>query len=165
MAMKLSSVIGGTGAMGDLGSDPEVLRVTSDSRQVEAGSVFFALPGVKADGHEFAAEAARRGAVAVVAERKVDCAPALLLLAPSARRAMAVAAANLLGRPGDSLELAAVTGTNGKTTVTYLVEACARAAGVPIGVLGTVTHRYPGVIRTASHTTRFWIIVRKPVSR
>jgi UDP-N-acetylmuramoyl-L-alanyl-D-glutamate--2,6-diaminopimelate ligase len=46
-----------------------------------------------------------------------------------------------------------VTGTNGKTTVTYLVEACARAAGVPIGVLGTVTHRYPGVVKAASHTT------------
>jgi UDP-N-acetylmuramoyl-L-alanyl-D-glutamate--2,6-diaminopimelate ligase len=153
MEMKLSRVIDGTGATGDLGSDPSVARVTGDSREVVPGTVFFALPGVKADGHSFAAEAARRGAVAVVAERRVDCAPALLLLAPSARRAMSVAAANLLGRPGDAMRLAGVTGTNGKTTVAYLVEACARAAGIGIGVLGTVTHRFPGVVRAAAHTT------------
>ena len=131
MGIVLSKVIDGTGAHGDLGADPEIARVTGDSREVTPGTVFFALPGAKADGHAFAAEAARRGAVAVVAERKVDCAPALLLLAPSARRAMAVAAANFLGRPGDALKLAGVTGTNGKTTITFLVEACAQAAGLP----------------------------------
>jgi UDP-N-acetylmuramoyl-L-alanyl-D-glutamate--2,6-diaminopimelate ligase len=153
MDMTLSKVIAGTGASGDLGSDPRITRVTGDSREVVPGALFFALPGVKADGAAFAAEAARRGAAAVVAERKVDCGTALLLLAPSARRAMAVAAANFHGRPGDALALAGVTGTNGKTTVTYLVEACAQAAGVPIGVMGTVTHRFPGVVRTAAHTT------------
>jgi UDP-N-acetylmuramoyl-L-alanyl-D-glutamate--2,6-diaminopimelate ligase len=151
--MKLSSIIQGTGARGDLGADPDVSRVTGDSREVGPGSVFFALPGARADGHLFAAEAARRGAVAVVAQRPVACAPAVLFLAPSARRAMAVAAANFHGRPGERLLLAGVTGTNGKTTVTYLVEACAREAGVPAGVIGTVTHRFPGVERPASHTT------------
>jgi UDP-N-acetylmuramoyl-L-alanyl-D-glutamate--2,6-diaminopimelate ligase len=151
--MKLSSIIQGTGARGDFGADPDVSRVTGDSREVGPGSVFFALPGSRADGHLFAAEAARRGAVAVVAERPVACAPAVLFLAPSARRAMAVAAANFHGRPGERLLLAGVTGTNGKTTVTYLVEACAREAGVPAGVIGTVTHRFPGVERPASHTT------------
>jgi UDP-N-acetylmuramoyl-L-alanyl-D-glutamate--2,6-diaminopimelate ligase len=151
--MKLSSLIVGTGAHGDLGSDPDIVRVTGDSREAGPGAVFFALPGVKVDGHLFAGEAARRGAVAVVAERPVECGPARLLLAPSARRAMAIAAANLFGRPGERLALAAVTGTNGKTTVTYLVEACARAAAVPAGVVGTVTFRYPGVERAASHTT------------
>jgi len=153
MEMTLSKVIAGTGAQGDLGSDPTITRVTGDSREVIPGSVFFALPGVKADGHAFAAEAARRGAVAVVAERKVDCGTALLLLAPSSRRAMAVAAANFHGRPGEALRLAAVTGTNGKTTVAWLVEACAQAAGLPLGVMGTITHRFPGAVRSASHTT------------
>lgn len=151
--MNLSSIIQGTGAHGALGGDPQVVRVTGDSREVVPGTVFFALPGARADGHAFAAEAARRGAVAVVAERPVECAPAVLLLAPSARRAMAIAAANFHGRPGDALRVAGVTGTNGKTTVSYLVEACARAADLPIGVIGTVTHRFPGVERPASHTT------------
>src|SRR5512138_3232858 len=150
--MKLSAIMRGTGARGDAGGDPDVVRVTGDSREVGPGTVFFALPGTKADGHDFAAEAARRGALAVVAERVVPCAPAALLLAPSSRRAMAIAAANLHGRPGDALLLAGVTGTNGKTTITYLVEACARAAGLPLGVMGTVTHRFPGVVRAAAHT-------------
>ena len=137
--MKLSAIIQGTGARGDAGGDPEVVRVTGDSRAVVPGSIFFALPGATLDGHDFAAEAARRGAVAVVAERPVACAPAALLLAPSSRRAMAIAAANFHGRPADALALAAVTGTNGKTTVAWLVE--------------TVVHRWPGVEREAGHTT------------
>jgi UDP-N-acetylmuramoyl-L-alanyl-D-glutamate--2,6-diaminopimelate ligase len=151
--MKLSTLIARSGAQGDLAGDPDVALVTCDSREVVPGAVFFALPGAKQDGHAFAAEAARRGAVAIVAERPVACAPARLLLAPSARRAMALAAAELHGRPADALRLAAVTGTNGKTTVAYLVEACAQAAALPIGVLGTVTHRWPGTERPASHTT------------
>jgi UDP-N-acetylmuramoyl-L-alanyl-D-glutamate--2,6-diaminopimelate ligase len=151
--MKLSAIIQGTGARGDLGGDPEIVRVTGDSREVGPGTLFCALTGVAQDGHAFAAEAARRGAVAVIAEREVACDPARLLLAPSSRRAMAIAAANFQGRPGDALALAGVTGTNGKTTVAYLVEACARAADVPVGVLGTVTHRWPGGERAASHTT------------
>jgi UDP-N-acetylmuramoyl-L-alanyl-D-glutamate--2,6-diaminopimelate ligase len=151
--MRLSNVMEGAGARGSLGGDPEVALVTGDSREVRPGAVFFALKGVKADGHAFAAEAAARGAVAVVAEREVACAPALLLVAPSTRRAMALAASNFFGRPGESMKLVAVTGTNGKTTVTYLVEACAREAGVASAVLGTVTHRWPGGSRAASHTT------------
>jgi UDP-N-acetylmuramoyl-L-alanyl-D-glutamate--2,6-diaminopimelate ligase len=66
---------------------------------------------------------------------------------------MAIAAANFHGRPADALALAAVTGTNGKTTVAWLVEACARAAGLPVGMLGTVAHRWPGAERPAGHTT------------
>ncbi len=151
--MKLSVVINGTGAHGPTGGDPDVVRVTGDSREVVPGAVFFALPGAKLDGHAFAKEAARNGAVAVVGERPVECSPALLLLAPSARRAMAIAAANYYGRPGDAMRIAGVTGTNGKTTATYLLEACAHAADMPVGVLGTVTWRFPGGEVPASHTT------------
>ncbi len=151
--MKLSAIMEGTGARGDPGADPDVSRVTGDSREVVPGAVFFALPGSARDGHDFAAEAARRGAVAVVAERAVPCAPAALFLAPSSRRTMALAAAAFHGRPAEALTLAAVTGTNGKTTVAWLVEACALAAKVPAGLLGTVAHRWPGAEIAARHTT------------
>ena len=151
--MRLSALLFGTGARGDLGGDPDITRVTGDSRQVIPGALFCALPGARRDGHDFAAEAARRGAAAVLAERPVDCQPALLVEVPSARRAMALAAAAFLDHPARDLALAGVTGTNGKTTVSYLLEACARAAGLPTGVIGTITHRYPGVERPASHTT------------
>jgi UDP-N-acetylmuramoyl-L-alanyl-D-glutamate--2,6-diaminopimelate ligase len=151
--MRLSSVIAGCGTQGGLGPDPEVSLVTSDSREVGPGALFVAVRGTRSDGHDFAPAAARAGAVAVVAKRPVDCAPALLLLAPSPRRALALAAANLHGRPADRLTLCGVTGTKGKTTVTYLVEACAEAAGVPLGIIGTVSWRVPGRSRPASHTT------------
>jgi UDP-N-acetylmuramoyl-L-alanyl-D-glutamate--2,6-diaminopimelate ligase len=151
--MKLTPIIQGTGAHGELDGDPDIALVTGDSREVVPGAIFFALPGSARDGHDFVPEAVRRGAVAIVAEREVPAAPARLLLAPSARHAMAVAAANFHGRPGDALLLAGVTGTNGKTTVAWLVDACARAASVPAAMLGTVVHRWPGVERRASHTT------------
>jgi UDP-N-acetylmuramoyl-L-alanyl-D-glutamate--2,6-diaminopimelate ligase len=151
--MRLSAVLEGTGARGDIGADADVRSLTGDSREAGPGALFFALPGAVVDGHLFAADAVRRGAIAVVAERDVDTGEVPRFLAPSSRRAMAVAAANFHGRPADAMAMAGVTGTNGKTTVTYLVEACAREAGLPIGVLGTVTHRFPGVERPASHTT------------
>lgn len=151
--MRLSSIIAGTGASLGQALDAEVSMVTSDSRKVKHGALFVAVAGGTADGHDFAPAAARAGAVAVLAERPVDCAPAPLLLVPSARRALAVAAANLHGRPAERLALCGVTGTKGKTTVTYLVEACADAAGVPSGVIGTVSWRVPGRTRPASHTT------------
>ena len=151
--MRLSSIIAGTGASLGQALDAEVSLVTSDSRQVKRGALFVAIAGGRADGHDFAAAAAQAGAVAVMAERRVDCAPASLLLVPSARRALALAAANLHGRPAERLSLCGVTGTKGKTTVTYLVEACAAAAGVSSGVIGTVSWRIPGRTRPASHTT------------
>ena len=151
--MRLSRVIEGTGAAGDLGDDPEVEQVTCDSRGVRPGAVFCAVRGVRSDGHDFVPAAVRAGAAAIIAEREVPCAPARLLLAADARYAMAIAASNLHGRPAESLTLVGVTGTNGKTTVAYLVEACARAAAIPVGILGTVTWRYPGFEREASHTT------------
>ena len=151
--MRLSAIIQGSGARGDVAGDPDVARVTADSREVVPGALFCALPGAARDGHDFVADAVRRGAVAVIAERSVAAAPAALLLAPSSRHAMAIAAANYHGRPGDALLLAGVTGTNGKTTVAWLVEACARAAGVPVGMLGTVVERWPGHERRAAYTT------------
>ncbi len=150
--MRLSQVLLNAGVEAPL-SDPEIALVTCDSREVVPGALFFALRGTRSDGQLFAAEAARRGAVAVVAEGEVEAGPAALLRTPNARRAMAVAASNFFGRPGEAMRLAGVTGTNGKTTVTWLVEACAAAAGVPVAVLGTVTHRWPGGSRRASHTT------------
>jgi UDP-N-acetylmuramoyl-L-alanyl-D-glutamate--2,6-diaminopimelate ligase len=151
--MRLSTVIEGTGASLGQAPDAEVSLVTADSRNVKPGALFVAVAGARADGAAFAPAAARSGAVAVLSERALDCPPAPVLLVPSARRALALAAANLHGRPGERLALCAVTGTKGKTTVTYLVEACAAAAGIPAGVVGTVSVRIPGRTLPSSHTT------------
>ncbi|MEM3485649.1 MAG: Mur ligase family protein, partial [Candidatus Methanomethyliaceae archaeon] len=92
-----------------------------DSRKVRPGDLFFALPGSKYDGHAFAAEAVRRGAVAVVAERPLPRLPVPVILVPNARTALAQAACAFYGHPTKKLATIGVTGTNGKTTVVHLL--------------------------------------------
>ncbi|WP_373044179.1 UDP-N-acetylmuramoyl-L-alanyl-D-glutamate--2,6-diaminopimelate ligase [Vulgatibacter sp.] len=151
--MRLSHVIAGTGLALPAGSpDPEITAVVHDSRKVIPGALFVCLPGLKVDGHAFAAGAVAAGAAAVIGERSLDLAvPALVV--PSARAALARAAANLHGNPGERLALAGITGTNGKTTTTWLYEAIALAAGKRCGVIGTVNYRFAGKVLPAEHTT------------
>jgi UDP-N-acetylmuramoyl-L-alanyl-D-glutamate--2,6-diaminopimelate ligase len=135
-----------------------VSSVTHDSRAVSKGAVFVAIPGQRADGAGFASEAVRRGAVAVVAEieRPPDSAAECWVRTTSARQALADLAATLCGHPSHEMLVAGVTGTNGKTTITYLLAAVLDAAGLPSGRLGTVTFRVgpsASYDRDASHTT------------
>ena len=123
--------------------DRPVRGLACDSRRVEDGYAFFALPGRVADGHDFVGDAVKRGAAAVVVERPAPAPPeAACIRVSDARRAMAHAAAVFFGRPSRGLVLVGVTGTNGKTTVTYLLDAVFTAAGGPCGVIGTIERRY-----------------------
>ncbi len=152
--MRLSEVLEGSGAALPAGApDPDVTQVAYDSRKVAPGTLFVCLPGLTRDGHAFAAAAAAAGAIAVLGERPVDAPGAVVLVAPSSRLALAAAARNLLGRPDEKLVLAGVTGTNGKTTTSYLYEAIAAAAGKRPGVIGTVSYRFAGREKAAAHTT------------
>jgi UDP-N-acetylmuramoyl-L-alanyl-D-glutamate--2,6-diaminopimelate ligase len=119
---------------------------------VTPGAAFFAVPGLRADGHDFAADAVERGAVALVVERPVE--PEVpQLLVPSARAAMATAADLFFGEPTRELEVAGVTGTNGKTTTAYLLYAILDAGGRRPGLLGTVESRIGGDVRPVVRTT------------
>src|SRR5439155_1214302 len=99
------------------------------SRQVRPGDVFFALPGVHTDGRRHIAEALGRGARAVITTGEVDAGGAPVVCVDAPERLLARAAAHLAGDPSAALTLVGVTGTNGKTTTTYLLEAIWRAAG------------------------------------
>src|SRR5262245_7803070 len=125
--------------------DPEVRRIVYDSREASAGDLFAALPGLKTDGTRFVADAVARGAAAVLLEEskadEVLPLPVPALLAPDARAALGWTAAALYGYPSRRLRLVGVTGTNGKTTTTHLVEAIFRAAGQKTGVIGTLGAR------------------------
>lgn len=134
--------------------DIEVNEVCDDSRKVEPGDLFVALPGRTVDGHLFVALAKQRGAVAVIGERflPTDEAPLQVRVA-NAARALAVLAANRYGRPAESLNLIAVTGTNGKTTTTHLVEAMLEEAGQPTGLVGTIAYRFRDKSWPAPFTT------------
>jgi UDP-N-acetylmuramoyl-L-alanyl-D-glutamate--2,6-diaminopimelate ligase len=139
--------------------DPAALarRVTGvayDSRRVEPGALFVAWTGRRADGAAFAADAAARGAVAVVAERpRPSGVEAPWIEIPDAREALARLAAAFFGHPADQLQVVGITGTNGKTTTAYLLSAIFDRAGVPCGRLGTVSYRIGAEEREAPHTT------------
>jgi len=107
------------------------------------GCLFFCIPGAKADGHDFADEAVRNGAVALVVERWLSLDVAQVRV-PSVREAMGPVSAALFGRPADTMTMVGVTGTNGKTTTTYLLESVFRAAGLVPGVVGTTGVRIDG---------------------
>jgi UDP-N-acetylmuramoyl-L-alanyl-D-glutamate--2,6-diaminopimelate ligase len=129
-----------------------VSSLETDSRQVKPGALFICLPGHTVDGHDFAAEAVERGAVAIVAERRLDVGVPQLIV-PESRLAMAVLADAFYDHPSDKMKLIGVTGTNGKTTTTYLIERILLDAGRKAGVIGTIEMRYAGLTVPVSGTT------------
>lgn len=134
--------------------EEEILGLHYDSRTVQPGGLFFALRGVAVDGHRFIGAARDAGAVAFVVEDEAALpAGTSFVKVPDARRAMALMAATFYGWPTRSLPLVGVTGTNGKTTTTYLVEGILAKAGLPPAVLGTVSYRFGERTVPAPHTT------------
>ncbi|MDD5307089.1 MAG: UDP-N-acetylmuramoyl-L-alanyl-D-glutamate--2,6-diaminopimelate ligase [Deltaproteobacteria bacterium] len=132
--------------------DVEVTGVTHDSREARSGFLFAALEGAKTDGRRFVDDALARGASAVLAaERLGTGVPEIVVSDP--RAALGLAAAACYGHPTRRMGVAAVTGTNGKTTTTYLVESALRAAGLAPAVMGTVEYRFGERRWDAAHTT------------
>lgn len=132
----------------------EVTGASHDSRTVRPGDLFAALPGERHHGLEFLAQALDRGAAAVLTDREPgDRPPVPWIVSPAPRRHAALAAFGIAGDPQDRLDLAAVTGTNGKSTVVTLLARCLEAAGAPCGVFGTVAYRLPGRELSAVRTT------------
>ena len=140
---------------GELRGDGSILieDVTHDSRQVAPGFLFVAVPGRIMDGHRFVEDAARRGAAAALVQEWVTSSAVPQVRVPDTRRLMGVAASLVHGRPSRGLEVIGVTGTNGKTTVTVMLEAIARAAGRSFGRIGTLGVTLDGVDEMLSHTT------------
>jgi UDP-N-acetylmuramoyl-L-alanyl-D-glutamate--2,6-diaminopimelate ligase len=138
----------------ELRGDPrtEIASVTHDSRAVAAGDLFCCVPGSTADGHDHAPTAVAAGAAALLVERPLDLGVPEARVA-SVRAAMGPVAAAAWGRPSTKLAVLGVTGTNGKTTTTYLLEAIARAAGIRPGVIGTIGARIDGVPLPGERTT------------
>src|SRR5213593_4773092 len=130
----------------------EIRELAYDAREVPRGSLFFCVPGAKADGHDFAAEALERGAVALVVERRLALA-APQLVVPSVRAAMPRAAIAFFEDPTARLPVAAITGTNGKTTTAYLLWSILAAAGEQPGLLTNVERRVGTDVREVGLNT------------
>ncbi|HJQ51387.1 MAG TPA: UDP-N-acetylmuramoyl-L-alanyl-D-glutamate--2,6-diaminopimelate ligase, partial [Gaiellaceae bacterium] len=136
-----------------LGSPAVKVRdLAYDARAVTPGALFFAVPGERADGHEFAGAAVEAGAVALVVERELEL-PVPQVVVTDSRAAMAPAADVFFGEPTRELEVVGVTGTSGKTTTSFLLFAILAAAGRRPGLLGTVEARVGGERRGVVRTT------------
>jgi UDP-N-acetylmuramoyl-L-alanyl-D-glutamate--2,6-diaminopimelate ligase len=127
-------------------------NVHHDSRDAGPGSLFVAVPGANFDGHDYAEGAVAAGAVALVVERPLEL-DVPQLVVQSARRALPVVAAEVHGHPSESLTVIGVTGTNGKTTVTYMIESITRSAGRVPGLIGTTGARIDGESVPLTRTT------------
>lgn len=137
-------------------ADDEVSGIAYRSDRVQPGDAFFCVVGMTSDGHSFAQDAIDRGAKVLVVERKVylaDATDVTEIVVKDTRKAMAAAAANFYDHPSKDLALVGITGTNGKTTTTYLVEHIAQVAGKRTGVIGTVGIRIGDAAEKSAHTT------------
>lgn len=135
-------------------SSEPVTELCYDSRRVRPGALFFAIRGEKSDGHEFVKSAIAKGARSVVVDRSLARSPGVTFVhASDVRRAMGIAASAFYGHPGRSMMVVGVTGTNGKTTTSYLLESIWAEGGHPVGVIGTINYRYGGKRIPAPHTT------------
>ncbi len=139
----------------EIRGDPEttVVDAVYDSRDARPGSLFFCIRGEHRDGHDLAGEAAAAGARALVVERWLDDLEIPQIRVSSVRAAMGRMSATVFGDPASSLTLVGVTGTNGKTTTTYLLEAVFRAAGRVPGVIGTTGAKIDGRAEALARTT------------
>lgn len=150
--------------------DRPVHRVACDSRTITAGDLFVAISGQRFDGAEFASDAARRGAVAVVAEAAAP--PGFTLpwiTVPDARAALAALAASAWDHPSRELVVVGTTGTNGKTTTTYLLEGVFEDAGYPCGRVSSISYRVAddeeSAVRTTPEAPDLQAMLRRMVER
>jgi UDP-N-acetylmuramoyl-L-alanyl-D-glutamate--2,6-diaminopimelate ligase len=131
----------------------EIRGIAYHSKQVGKDFLFAAIRGVKVDGHRFVKEAIEKGAEAVVLEEEQNVSNRTMVLVPDSRRALAKISSNFYGDPSSRLILIGITGTNGKTTTTYLLESIFRKAGWAVGVIGTINYRFGQKTRPAPNTT------------
>jgi len=155
--MILEEVLAGVSLDGPLGGEislRDVAGLAYDSRRVEKDFLFFAFRGSRLDGLEFAAQAMAKGALAVVSElpRPANF-DGVWIRAEHGRRALATAARNFYRHPDERVHFTGITGTNGKTTTSFLIDAILREAGFVTGLIGTIEYRLAGERRDAPNTT------------
>jgi UDP-N-acetylmuramoyl-L-alanyl-D-glutamate--2,6-diaminopimelate ligase len=135
------------------GLDREVESIAYDSRRVQRNGLFVALRGEKSDGHNFIDQAIEKGASVIVADREISSPRATCLVVENTRPALADLSAAFFGNPSRKLKMAAVTGTNGKTTTTFLLKHICERASLPCGLIGTVRYEIGERILPAVRTT------------
>lgn len=145
-------------------NDIEINAIDMDSREVVAGGLFVCINGFTVDGHKFAEQAVKNGAKAIVAERDINANVPTIIVNDS-KRALAMIASKFYNYPTEKLHLIGVTGTNGKTTITYLLEAIFREDGRKTGVIGTIQTKIVDETYPVDNTTPDSIFLQKTFSQ
>src|SRR5207247_10572390 len=152
--MQLKTLVAGIPLRQVIGTlDRPVESIAYDSRQAQRNGLCVALRGGKSDGHQFVAQAIEKGASVIVTEREEKYPRITCLVVENSRTALADLSRVFYGRPGDRLKLAAVTGTNGKTTTTFLIKHICEKAGLRCGLIGTVRYEIGERVLPAIRTT------------
>ncbi|MBS1858161.1 MAG: UDP-N-acetylmuramoyl-L-alanyl-D-glutamate--2,6-diaminopimelate ligase [Acidobacteria bacterium] len=155
--MNLGELLSGVGLAQPLAPELASLAIAGleyDSRRVQPGSVFFAFPGARADGRRFANDALGRGAAAVLSDSpRPEDFNGPWVRVEHGRQALSLAARNFYRRPDERIRLTGITGTNGKTTTAYIVDAVLREAGAITALIGTVEYHLAGRVLPAANTT------------
>jgi UDP-N-acetylmuramoyl-L-alanyl-D-glutamate--2,6-diaminopimelate ligase len=131
----------------------EIEGIAYHSKQVKKGFLFVAIRGMEADGHQFIGEAVQRGAEVVLLEEGQEIPAKTMVFVRDSRQALATISSNFYGNPSSQVKLIGITGTNGKTTITYLLESIFRKAGHKVGVIGTINYRFGQKEFPTSNTT------------
>lgn len=152
--MRLKALLSGVALLGGFADeDVEISGISYDTRTIRPGELFVALTGYKTDGHRFLREAVKKGAAAVICHKAPE-EPGPWLIAADTRAALAAVSANWFGRPADELTVIGVTGTNGKTTTTYLLKAMLEGVlGAKVGLMGTNQNMIGEKVIPAHRTT------------
>ncbi|MCM0650416.1 UDP-N-acetylmuramoyl-L-alanyl-D-glutamate--2,6-diaminopimelate ligase [Clostridium swellfunianum] len=152
--MKLKELLKGLNYCILSGSDDiNINKIEYDSRKIEKGDVFFCIEGLKMDGHDYAAKALEKGAAAVICQKEISLeGSASVLKIEDTRKGLASAASIFNGEPWRKLKMIGITGTNGKTTSTYMIKSILEEAGNKVGLIGTIAN-YIGDEKIPSHRT------------
>ncbi len=139
--------------------------ITFDSREVKAGYLFICISGFKVDGHDYAQEAVDKGAVALLAEREIEGVGATTVIVENTRKETSLLAANFYDHPDKKLKIIGITGTNGKTTTTYLIKSILESSGKKVGLIGTNQNLIGNISLPSHHTTPDFIELMDLLSR
>ena len=129
-----------------------VRGITSNSKEVKRNYLFFAIKGTRHDGHKFVEDAVQKGAYAVVVERPINASVPVIIV-ENTRKALGISSHLFFGKPSENLKVIGITGTNGKTTTTHIIETVLNEAGKSAGLIGTIYYRFKGEILGEGRTT------------
>ena len=131
----------------------DIGKIEYDSRKINPGDLFVAIPGFKDDGHKYINSASENGAIGVVAQRDGDYSVKVKIIVPDTRKALALLTCKFFDSPSEKLKVVGITGTNGKTTITYLVKSILEKAGKEVGLVGTIAYFIGQEKLVATNTT------------